>query len=674
MKRLSYSIMIVIYTSATVGLSLLFALGVFARFDLMLFDSNYALRSEWNPTVPVLIVAYDDPTDLWVSRNAFELRDVIAETVSLAAESGADCVAVDYAFMRPTKYDLKLKKALLACRSVVIALSKGEGRLGGKVFPVFVDPTPVVAEVLQYEDIWAGVTNVTADRDGVLRRLQTAWFGHPVVGNRVGKAEWRLSFPAAVIAAVLQADEVKIKRKKVIIRSKRRSVTIPRKCMLDFCGPPGTLKRISMVDFLTLRKSDLKGKVVFIGDVRSVAGDVYRVPSSSVDAPWMPGVELLANGFAALYERRWFTELPPFVAWFLFLGTVALCLPAFYLGKRRRIATVGLWAPAMIVLFWLAQYIAFLKLLFLPVTGCMFAVLIQATGGFAWRIAFLWRRERQIVALFGRYVSEKVVHRILSGEVRVDLEGHTKEISVLFADLHDFTPLSERLTAQQTGEVLNRFFARMIGVVFRYDGTLDKLMGDCVMAFFNDPDDQPDHPERACRVALEMMNALSDLKVEGHPLKVGVGINTGTAVVGNLGAPQFYDYTAVGDTVNLANRFQGLTRDYGVGIIVGEATYNAANRLFLFRRLDKVRVKGRYEPIYIFQLVSAWKDADEVTQRFVKKYEEGLAALEKGEFENALTCFEELIKENPNDKPCHIMRENCLNAIHRNQKPPTKTV
>jgi len=663
--------MLAIYALTTGLLIALLGFGVFGRFDLLLFDSNYSLRAGWQPSRRVVIIGYDDVTNLWVSRNGFALRDVIADVVSLAANAGAGCMAVDYAFTRTTKDDEKLAKALLSCPRLVLACAKGEARVGKGRFPVFVDPTSTIAEVLEYEGVWSGVANVKPDEDGVLRRLDTAWLARPVVGNKIEDEEWRLSFAAAALAATLDAQKVVVGSKKVVIHTKDGKFTIPRNCMVDFCGSPGSIEQIGIAEFLTERKTEgLKDAVVFVGDVRLVGGDVYRTPASCRKAPWMAGVEFQANAFATLLEKRWFRTPSNWLQWFLFFAVVGICLPVFYVGRRRRLWTVGFWVAGLVALLWFAQYIAFLHQVFLPVTGCMFAALIEATGGLSWRLAFLWRRERRIVSLFGRYVSRKVVQRIIDGEVEVDLSGHTKEISVLFADIRDFTPLCERLTAYETERLLNQFFSRMIEVVFRYDGTLDKLMGDCVMAFFNDPDEQPDHAERACRVAMEMVRALEGVDIGGVVLRVGVGINTGSAVVGNLGAPQFYDYTAIGDTVNLANRLQGLTREFGVDIVVGEATYKAAREQFLFRCLGVTSVKGRQKATRIYQLLTHMEEADETLRSLVADYESALSAFQNGEVKEALYAFEALSRRFPNDTPTRVMLQRCHNLIRHAQCAP----
>jgi len=196
-------------------------------------------------------------------------------------------------------------------------------------------------------------------------------------------------------------------------------------------------------------------------------------------------------------------------------------------------------------------------------------------------------------------------------------------------------------------------------------------MGDCVMTFFNDPEEQPDHAERACRVAMEMTRALKGVDIGGVALRIGVGINTGNAVVGNLGAPQFYDYTAIGDTVNLANRLQGLTREFGVDIIVGEATYKAAREQFLFRCLGVTSVKGRQKATRIYQLLADIEDADTVLRSLVADYEKALSAFQNGETEEALYAFKTLSRRFPNDTPTRIMLQRCRNLTTPAQGAPT---
>jgi adenylate cyclase len=221
--------------------------------------------------------------------------------------------------------------------------------------------------------------------------------------------------------------------------------------------------------------------------------------------------------------------------------------------------------------------------------------------------------ERQrlfIKRAFQQYVPEAVVTRILANPSMLRFGGERRELTVLFSDVRAFTTYSEQHEAERVVEILHEYLTRMVDAVFRYEGTLDKFIGDAVMALFGAPIPQPDHAVRACRTALAMMDELHKLeekwRQEGKaPFRMGVGVNTGEMIVGNLGSDQRFDYTVIGDPVNLAARLEGLNKDFpeASGIIISEFTYELAKGEVEARHLGEVRVKGRVKPVIVYELV-----------------------------------------------------------------------
>jgi adenylate cyclase len=230
-----------------------------------------------------------------------------------------------------------------------------------------------------------------------------------------------------------------------------------------------------------------------------------------------------------------------------------------------------------------------------------FGAMAQAVNGMA---AGLAERER-VKSAFARYVSHQVMDSILESKIDT-LTGDRRRVSVLFCDIRGFTTIAERLSPEKVVQLLNEYFERMVEVVFRNNGTLDKFIGDGLMVIFGAPEDDPLQEEHALRTAIEMQEELRALaekwKPEGLNLRIGIGINSGPAIVGNIGSSRRMEYTAIGDTVNLASRLETATKELGVGILISEYTHNALRGSFRFRNMGSVHVKGRVEPVLTYSL------------------------------------------------------------------------
>ncbi len=436
------------------------------------------------------------------------------------------------------------------------------------------------------EDNWrrSGIINFSEDADGVGRRY---WLAMPAYG-------WRLpSLPARVAAGLGFAlpDE--------------ESIT------LQWRGLAHAFPRISYADLYEdfLRKErrrpqdELEGKIVVIGTTAAGLGDSRVTPISSL----YPGVEVLATAIDNLKNARWMRRAPDAAPLALALILLAALLAAFH-WRRDALHTLqtGVALGAASALLLGVSYAALGARLLLPVlTPLVFAWLFYLFGAM---LAYVRERQarEQAVRLFSRFLNPGVVKRIVEqGETVESLSGKTREISILFSDIRGFTTLSETRPPQEIVDLLNRYFSRQVEVVFRHGGTLDKFIGDCIMAFWGAPVDDPKHAEHAVAAALEMERVLREFKAqlgEAPPeFDVGIGVHSGSAVVGFIGAEQKLDYTAIGDAVNLASRIEGLTKEAGSRILVSRDTVEACHNVFRFRSRGWHKVKGRAQEVELFE-------------------------------------------------------------------------
>jgi adenylate cyclase len=287
------------------------------------------------------------------------------------------------------------------------------------------------------------------------------------------------------------------------------------------------------------------------------------------------------------------------------------------------------------------------------------------------------KEKRKVRSAFGQYLSPEVIRRLLVNPQLV--EPRKTEITVMFSDIRGFTTISEKLDAQDLALFLNGYLSDMTKIVFDTQGTLDKYIGDAVMAFWGAPFEERDHAENACRASLAMMKTVRAMQkqweAEGKPkLDIGIGLNSGPASVGNMGSALRYGYTALGDTVNLSSRLEGLNKEYGTHILVNESTYAAVKDAgFLFRELDIIRVKGKLQPVTIYELVGKLSELEqeptfgELRQR-LQNFAAAREFYRSRHWEQAQHAFQEILDRTPDDGPSRMYWKRCQEYLF--DEPP----
>jgi adenylate cyclase len=416
------------------------------------------------------------------------------------------------------------------------------------------------------------------------------------------------------------------------------------------------------------------GKIVLIGATATGIGDIKATPySSGTD---YPGVEIHANVIDNLLHDNFLRHGAQ--QQLLDIGTILLLgLPLgifmALVPPRFMVFGVLLFAP----LLWI-DYEAFLRGSWLNFTVPAITITSNVLLVSLYRALVEEKEKRKVRSAFGQYVSPEVIRRLLRNPQLV--EPRKTEISVMFSDIRGFTTISEQLDAQELALFLNEYLSDMSGIVLEFSGTLDKYIGDAVMAFWNAPLEVEGHPVKACESALKMMVRVREMQekweAQGRPhLDIGIGINTGNASVGNMGSVLRYGYTALGDTVNLSSRLEGLNKDYGTHIIVNESTYAAtANSGFLFRELDLIRVKGKKLPVTIYELVGRQGEASEYgspeeTQRRLEQFRLARAQYTQRQWERAQRSFESILAEWDGDGPARTYWKRCQEYLF--DEPPS---
>lgn len=419
--------------------------------------------------------------------------------------------------------------------------------------------------------------------------------------------------------------------------------------LIPYRGPQGSFPYVSATDVLTNKVDPaiLKNKIVLLGTTAAGLMDLRATPVQNIYA----GVEIHANMIAGILDNN-IKEHPAYTlgAEFLLLLLVGLLL-AFLLPILSPLwaTVVTLGATTAVILFNLSiwQYAN----LVLPLASLLVMIGAIYFVNMSYGFFVESRGKRQLAGLFGQYVPPELVDEMSKDPAAFSLEGESREMTVLFSDVRGFTTISEGLDPKQLTKLMNEFLTPMTHIIHHSRGTIDKYMGDAIMAFWGAPLTDHDHAKHALNAAIEMIKALDALQKSfaekgWPPINIGVGLNSGLMTVGNMGSEFRMAYTVMGDAVNLGSRLESLTKNYGVHIIVSEFTRNLVPD-FAYRELDMVRVKGKDKPVTIFEPICEEENLDKHTKDTLKIYKEALKLYRNQNWDLAEMQFLNLHKLEP---------------------------
>jgi adenylate cyclase len=676
-------------------------------FERRLLDLRFRMRGTRAPGPEAAIVTFDDAT-LAEEPRLYEKRDGMAQVIRALKAAGARVIGIDALFSdaervlpeplvrdldayltahptaaseadallrrvhAETEGDAHLAAALKEAGNVVLGLHMGvshDGRLApaaslahGKYGQSVRGPyeprraLEVIASLPELNEAARalGIVTVFEDEGHTLREL-------PMVRGYEG------GYYAPLAVALLAAYEG-LSRGALVYDGSRRTVRVGERTvalagddalLLNFRGPPGTFPTYSVLDVVRgkLPPGALAGKIVILG-FSFLGSDFTRSPFGT----GFRGVEMHATALDNLLRgdplRRasfWTDGLAS-----LLVGLVILLLfwPRLELGPLAQ--SLG---SLVVVCAWLvlSQYLFQSRGLWLSWMGPLFVAATVLVASLIASYAREGLQRRRLRHAFSHYLADGVIQELLADPAALQLGGARRHLTVLFSDIRDFTSFSERIPPEQLAKVLNTYLTPMTRAVLANAGFLDKFIGDAVMAVFGAPVANPDHPSHALRCALRMHEELAALKPTiaqlGVQIEIGIGINSGDMVVGNMGSEEHFNYTVMGDAVNLSSRLEGLTKTYGVFCLAGEETRQKASAEFRFRELDLVQVKGKSEPVAIHELLSG-PGVEVARYAQLERFSDGVAAYRAGRFPEARAAFEAFAAANPGDKaaPLYLSR------------------
>ena len=400
-------------------------------------------------------------------------------------------------------------------------------------------------------------------------------------------------------------------------------------------------KIISFLDLYSgkIDPSFFKDKIVILGITEVGAGDVAPTPIGNIPGP------LLHYTFLSNFFEDHLITHPKRIEYLL---TLSMALLPFILllfvhsVLWRSIANIAIY----LVVYAFVRYLFVAYNIYIDLFYPLLSLIISMVTLEVLAFYLQQKKEKFLRDAFSSYLSEDLMQELIKNPSALRLGGEKKELSILFSDIRGFTTISESMSPEELIKLLNRYFTPMTDAVLEKKGMLDKYIGDAVMAFFNAPVDVPDHPDKACECALLMIERLDALNEEfaneGLPhIRIGIGINTAEVIVGNMGSDTRFNYTVIGDGVNLASRVEGLTKNYGVSILITEFTVAKLQGNFLYRKIEPVQVKGKEEPVLLYELM-----ADTTHNQALKVlYDKALEIYINGDLKKAEVAFGELLRE-----------------------------
>jgi len=594
----------------------LYLLGAFEWLELRSYDLTVTSTPLPPLHTPILLVRIDEESDVQLNVRAQDVsRSTYAEAVRRLARAGAAVIGLDVIFSRPRDQegDAALAQAIEEAGHVILARYIGEME----------HKTPLPE--FRKGALGEGLINVSLDRDGVLRRVPLVALDYREDGGE----------PAPVLAMSVEVarhyldpageHELDLEHPEELRVGPLRIPYPDGQMRIHFYGPPATFPRLPFWKVVRgeFEPEEIRGKIVLIGAAAPSLHDYYQTPftakpltmlgeraSNDARGVRMDGFEIHANAIQTILDQSYIHRsqeqwgLVPGLM--LAAGTAGIFL--LVLSRKGPLVGAGIWLGLLAalggvayVLFWRAHY-------WLDVVPLQVLVTGQFAAGLSYQRYLEARQRRQVQEMFGRYVSPRVVGRLVENPELANPSGRKAQLTMFFSDLRGFTSMSEQMEPQEVQRLLNEYFSEMTRILFNHGGTLDKFMGDAVMAFFGDPEPQPDHARRAVLMALEMQEAVMRLNqkwaAEGRPvIGVGMGINTGEVTVGNLGSKDYMDYTVIGDAVNLACRIEQNAK--AGDVLITQATYEQVKTLIEAEPLEPIRVKGKREPIPVYRVLRA---------------------------------------------------------------------
>lgn len=613
--------------------------------DNFSYDYSFILRGHKESKNEVIIVAIDETSFDEINIQWPWPRSIHAKLLNSLVTAGVKTVGFDLLFAEPSEEDEAFANALSAFPHTVLvndisSINDAEHNISGELIT---EPSSLMD--LMTAPLQRGFANMQADSDGYIRSLEI-------------KRENIFSF-----SYMLAKDFLSQKGETLIVDD------IDERRYIDFIGPPKSIQTISYYQALEpdkyLPKDYLKDKIILVGFATASQAtssmsviDHYLAPYSRHNVGYYPGVEIHAHATEGLLSNSKIDKENISEVWLLgiLLGIVwgiVIAYSHLMIATLASLILLGLILYLNYYLFSIHNWDISPVYLFTPTITIIFL------NPFIKYLNSLKQR-KFLKDAFSTYLAPQVVKQIISNPRSFTLGGKELQATILFLDIVGYTAISEKVTANELISFVNRTLGRLSEIILKNGGMIDKFIGDCIMAGWGLPLESTDHARLACNATLEILKEMPQIAAEekersGADLSIRIGLSTGQVIAGNVGGGKRFNYTALGNDVNLASRLESLNKYYGTMTLVSEKTKQMAGSDFYFRKIDKIRVKGQNIPVSIYEL------CHEPLNEIKSEYEKALELYFQNNFINAKNIFIKLAESG--DKPSSILLKRCEDYI-----------
>ncbi|MCD6526918.1 MAG: adenylate/guanylate cyclase domain-containing protein [Desulfuromonas sp.] len=678
--------------AALLGLSIVamvtlcYALGLFSWLNLLCYDLHFKLRGPRPTSGQIVLVYMDEASAAGLHRQqSFWSRQDLAQAIGNLTRADSEIIALDMIFSAPAhnpQHDRRLAKAIADSNNIVLARISAVPGLGA------LEPLPVFQQGM----IGDGFIDLPLDRDDCLRKIR--FLNASPLAN--GQLQLIPAFALEVVRTYRNLDytfDFSHPDYFSLGRADQKLLKLPYpELHINYYGTDDVFQKLSYIDVVNNQfdPRQVAGKIVLIGSSLKTEKDVFNTPFTryrsqghdfanqfgttvaNIQKAKEPGLACHAHAIETILNEHFIHPLSKTLSAVLILLAAAISQWRFYRQAPKRSATLCLLLLSAAIIGssqWLFNHGHWLT-----APPLLAAVWGQYLAGFSLQKVHERQRSEWIKGMFGKYVSTSIVDRLVQGTIAPDMGGQRQELTIFFADLRSFTSLAEQLDAHQTTQLLNHYFAAMIPQIQQQHGTLDKLIGDAILAFFGAPVSSAHHARQAANASLNMLSTLHHLKQQQSlpgldQLEMGIGLNTGEVTIGNLGCDEFMDYTVIGDSVNLASRLEGLNKLYGTHILLSESTAAMLGDDFVVREIDRVIVKGKATPTTIYELMGFHDQLTSLQQQELELFAQALALYRQQQWSQAAQCFTQLRTLSPQDGPSQLFLQRIATRQHAPADP-----
>lgn len=557
--------------------------------ELKGYDLLHFFQDTPYKTSPIVLVAIDEPSFAELNIQWPWPRKIHAQLITTLKKSGAKVIAFDILFVEPSnpKDDEELANAIKNANNIVLASDITVITDKQYIQEMVIEPLPILGKNSK-----TGLVSLPLDRDYVVRRIPTLRHGQRLFAEQ--------------IAALFTGADVSLRTNAYI----------------SYSLPPGSFTRVSYYQALeadTLLPNDFfKDKIVIVGKATiapvepdKAQGDYFATPflfSHKSQEGLMSGMDIHAYIVNNFLNNEFVIPLTPLSKGFLII-LAGLC--GSLLNIRWRPLLTGIIIISTVIVYCSLAYILFKQyMIWLPT----FTVVVSMSLPYAFFTINAYytseRKKRQIKKAFSHYLSPAVLEDVLKNPDKLQIGGRRVEATILFSDIAGFTALSEQLSPETIATLINRYMSAMTKIIIDHKGTIDKFIGDAIMAFWGAPLPDDMHAVNACKTAVAMQKRMNSLRDEfrsvGLPeISIRIGLNTGIVIAGNMGSDDLFDYTVLGDAVNLASRLEGANKTFGTNILISSHVYEQAKDYITARSLGFITVRGKEEKVEVFELIDA---------------------------------------------------------------------